>query len=93
MATMFPDSVHSFSTDGEERTYAFFRDAARPDAQHLCWYTPDIQDQEPDFLLFDRNVRFVHSAKGLDWAAVFLLGLDALDLGKKGILARSLVYL
>ncbi|MBD5642230.1 MAG: hypothetical protein HDQ91_07420 [Desulfovibrio sp.] len=51
MALMFPSEVSCFTTSGEALVYDFLRRAARPDAAHLCWYSPDIENREPDFIL------------------------------------------
>ena len=52
MATMFPSDVDAFTTVGEGKTYHFFQKVARPDSAFLAWYSPDIEDNEPDFILF-----------------------------------------
>ncbi|MDO4839184.1 MAG: 3'-5' exonuclease [Desulfovibrionaceae bacterium] len=52
MATMFPSEVDDFSTEGERLTWNFLKSAARPDQDFLCWYEPDIEDREPDFVLY-----------------------------------------
>ncbi len=52
MATMFPSEVDDFSTEGERLTWNFLKNAARPDQDFLCWYEPDIEDREPDFVLY-----------------------------------------
>lgn len=51
MATMFPESVTAFGTEGEKRVFRFLRQAARPDALFWVWYGPDVRDREPDFIL------------------------------------------
>lgn len=52
---MFPAEIEFFATEGEGRVYRFFAATARPDGDFLCWYTPDIQDREPDFVLFSKE--------------------------------------
>ena len=52
---MFPADIESFATEGESTVYRFFAATARPDADFLCWYTPDVQDREPDFVLFSKS--------------------------------------
>jgi len=47
MATMIPHNVERFATDGEKAFYAFLEKVAKPDAQYLAWYTPDIEGREP----------------------------------------------
>jgi superfamily I DNA and RNA helicase len=59
MATMIPDNVEAFKTDGEGRFYKFLETTARPDEQHIAWYTPDIEGKEPDFIFFSRNVGLI----------------------------------
>jgi hypothetical protein len=55
MATMIPDSVEQFTTDGERQTYQFLKTVAKPDARYLCWYLPDVQGREPDFILYSQQ--------------------------------------
>ncbi len=55
MATMIPDSVEQFTTDGERQTYRFLEAVAKPDARFLCWYLPDVQGREPDFILYSQQ--------------------------------------
>lgn len=52
MATMFPAHVDAFTTSGENLTWHFLQRAARPDREFLCWYEPDIEEREPDFILY-----------------------------------------
>ena len=52
MATMFPADADRFTTIGEKQVYLFLRKFARPDELFLVWYSPDIEDREPDFILF-----------------------------------------
>jgi len=59
MATMIPDNVAQFTTEGERRTYRFLEAVAKPDRQFYCWYLPDIQGREPDFLLFSGQIGLV----------------------------------
>ena len=59
MATMFPADVTSFLTSGEEATYSFLQRTARPDGKFLCWYAPDIEDREPDFILLSPDCGLV----------------------------------
>ncbi len=67
MATMIPPDVEQFATDGEQRFYGFLRSVAKPDHQFLAWYCLDIEDREPDFILYhDRVGLLVFEVK--DWA-------------------------
>jgi hypothetical protein len=59
MATMIPSGLTEFQTQGEERVYRFIEAVAKPDDRFLCWYTPDIEDREPDFVLFARDLGLV----------------------------------
>lgn len=52
---MLPAEVEIFKTDGEKRFYRFMESAAKPDSQYVCWYTPDIEDREPDFVGFSNR--------------------------------------
>ncbi len=51
MATMIPENVKEFTTEGERQTYLFLERVAKPDNRFVCWYLPDIEGREPDFLL------------------------------------------
>lgn len=51
MATMIPDNVKVFTTEGERQTYLFLEKVAKPDNRFICWYLPDLQGMEPDFIL------------------------------------------
>jgi hypothetical protein len=59
MAIMIPENVEAFKTDGERQFYSFLETVARPDEQHITWYTPDVQGKEPDFIFFSRNVGLI----------------------------------
>ena len=48
MAFMIPQDVEEFKTDGEKQFYKFLESAAKPDVGYLAWYSPDIDDREPD---------------------------------------------
>jgi len=48
MATMIPENVEYFKTDGERQFYKFLETVAKPDSRYFAWYTPDIKDREPD---------------------------------------------
>jgi len=51
MAIMIPD-VKEFKTEGEKIFYKFLKMVAKPDDRYFCWYLPDIEGKEPDFLFF-----------------------------------------
>ncbi len=59
MATMIPESVERFKTEGEKQFYRFLEKVAKPDAQYISWYTPDIEGKEPDFILFNDKTGFI----------------------------------
>jgi hypothetical protein len=59
MALMIPDEVQGFTTDGEERFYRFLSAVAKPDNSYLAWYLPNIQDKEPDFILYSDSIGLV----------------------------------
>ncbi|MBR2611157.1 NERD domain-containing protein [Desulfovibrio sp.] len=75
MATMFPADVTSFLTSGEEATYSFLQRTARPDGKFLCWYAPDIEDREPDFILLSPDCGLV-VLEVKDWIIDQLLEVD-----------------
>jgi len=52
MATMIPPDVERFTTEGEKQAYRFLKAAAKPDGAYYCWYLPDLQGREPDFILY-----------------------------------------
>ena len=55
MAKMIPDSVEQFITKGEQKTYRFLEAVTKPDSRFLCWYLPDVQGREPDFILYSQQ--------------------------------------
>ncbi|MBL7179014.1 MAG: AAA family ATPase [Desulfobacterales bacterium] len=59
MATMIPENVESFTTEGEKQSYRFLEAVAKPDSQYLCWYLPDIHGKEPDFILFSNKLGLI----------------------------------
>ncbi len=50
MATMMAKDIEEFGTEGEKAFYKLLEGGAKLDAHYLCWYTPDINGNEPDFL-------------------------------------------
>ena len=70
MAFMLPPDVEEFTTEGEKQFYTFLDSVAKPDTSHIAWYTPDINDREPDFLLFSENTGLVIFEVGLSLASV-----------------------
>ena len=59
MATMIPSDIGEFGTEGERTFYKFLEGVAKPDAHYLCWYTPGINGNEPDFVLCCEDVGLV----------------------------------
>ncbi len=59
MAFMVPQDVQEFKTDGEKQFYTFLDSVAKPDGSHIAWYTPDIDDREPDFILYSAKTGLV----------------------------------
>ena len=59
MATMIPDDIEEFSSDGEKLFYRFLAAVAKPDEQYLGWYAPDVNEAEPDFVLYNSEVGLV----------------------------------
>ena len=67
MATMIPDDIQEFKSEGEGIFYKFLRSVAKPDSKFISWYTPDINGKEPDFILFsDDTGLIIFEVK--DWA-------------------------
>lgn len=67
MCEMIPEKVENFTTKGEAVFYRFLEKTAKPDAQYICWYSPDVEGREPDFLLFSAEAGLiVFEVK--DWA-------------------------
>jgi len=58
MAFMIPQDVKEFTTEGERRVYSFLASTAKPDARFIAWYTPDINDREPDIILFSEKIAY-----------------------------------
>ncbi len=56
MANMFPAQNDTFLNDGEKLFYRFIEHAAKPDSKYMCWYLPDIQGQEPDFIVYCEDI-------------------------------------
>jgi len=55
MAIMIPPDVDDFTTEGEGIFYNFLENVCKPDGDYIVWYSPDIMDREPDFVLFRRD--------------------------------------
>ena len=59
MPLMIPEDVEQFTTPGEGVFYRFLRAFAKPDDQFIVWYSPDIGDKEPDFIVYSPEVGLV----------------------------------
>jgi len=57
MAAMFPNNLSDCenASVGECLVYSFLKETARPDRDFFCWYRPEIQKNEPDFIIFCRG--------------------------------------
>ena len=75
MASMFPAEVECFTTAGERKVYEFLRRVARPDGLFLAWYSPDIEDREPDFILYSPDSGLI-VLEVKDWAPNQVLEAD-----------------
>ena len=75
---MFPAEVESFTTAGEEAVYRFLKNAARPDSEFLAWYSPDIEDREPDFILLSPDCGLI-VLEVKDWVTSQILKLNPKD--------------
>ena len=67
MATMIPSDIGEFETEGERAFYEFLEEVAKPDAHYLCWYLPEVNGKEPDFLLYSDEVGLI-IFEVKDWA-------------------------
>lgn len=75
MAQMFPADAEIFTTPGEALVYDFLKRAARPDTTHLVWYSPDIEDREPDFILLSPECGLI-VIEVKDWVIDQILEMD-----------------
>ena len=75
MVTMMPSDIGEFETEGERTFYKFLEGVAKPDAHYLCWYLPEVNGKEPDFLLYCEEV-------GVENYRVLLSKLEAENHGK-----------
>ena len=69
---MIPDDIEEFTTSGEEAFYRFLLRSAKPDDAFIVWYSPDIEDREPDFILYCPDVGLV-MFEVKDWTSAILL--------------------
>jgi len=59
MATMIPNYVEKFRRTGERQFYDFLEKVAKPNSDYIAWYSSDVDDREPDFILFGRNLGLI----------------------------------
>ncbi|MBP1747585.1 MAG: Superfamily and helicase-like [Deltaproteobacteria bacterium] len=76
MALMIPSDIEQFNTPGEEIFYDFLKAYAKPDSRYIVWYTPEINDNEPDFILFSPDVGLI-IFEVKDWAIDQIQEADA----------------
>lgn len=67
MATMIPNDVEEFQTEGERVFFRFLQSVAKPDSRYVAWYLPDVNGKEPDFLLYGDDFGLV-VFEGKHWA-------------------------
>jgi hypothetical protein len=67
MATMIPNDVEEFQTEGERVFFRFLQSVAKPDSRYVAWYLPDVNGKEPDFLLYCDDIGLV-TFEVKDWA-------------------------
>jgi hypothetical protein len=67
MATMIPNNIETFSTAGEKAFYCFLQKVAKPDDHFIVWYCPDVNNQEPDFVIYNKDSGIV-IFEVKDWA-------------------------
>lgn len=86
MATMIPEKVETFKTEGEMRFYRFLDWVAKPDKSYIVWYTSDIRGKEPDFILYSDSVGLI-IFEVKDWSVDQILEADphqfVLQMGNK----------
>lgn len=75
MASMFPAEPGSFSTSGEEELFSFIKQFLRPDSLFTAWYSPDIKDREPDFIILSPDSGLI-VLEVKDWLASQILEAD-----------------
>ncbi|MEI6215579.1 MAG: 3'-5' exonuclease [Desulfuromonadales bacterium] len=59
MPLIIPDEIEQFTTAGEEAFCLFLRRVAKPDDRYIVWYSPDINESEPDFILYNPDVGLI----------------------------------
>ena len=60
MAMMFPEEIGGLdeATRSEKDLHRFFKEAARPHEDYICWYKPYIgySGDGPDFVLYGKDL-------------------------------------
>ena len=59
MPLIIPDDIEHYTTPGEELFCRFLRLVAKPDDCYIVWYSPDINDSEPDFVLYNPEIGLI----------------------------------
>lgn len=59
MPLIIPDDIEQFTTTGEEVFCRFLRTVAKPDDRFIVWYSPDISESEPDFILYNPDIGLI----------------------------------
>lgn len=59
MPLIIPDDIEQFTTTGEEVFCHFLRNVAKPDDRYIVWYSPDISESEPDFILYNPEIGLI----------------------------------
>ena len=72
---MIPENLCQFSTDGERQVYKFLSEVAKPDADYIVWYTPDLQGEEPDFIIYNDTIGLI-ILEVKDWSLNQILEAD-----------------
>lgn len=75
MATMIPDNVQTFKTEGEGGFYRYLQTVAKPHGHYITWYSPDLSGQEPDFVLYNPDSGLV-IFEVKDWALEQIIEAD-----------------
>jgi DNA polymerase III delta prime subunit len=75
MAIMIPENVQMFTTDGERTFYKFLENVAKPASKYTAWYSPDLDNKEPDFVLYNRDCGIV-IFEVKDWALEQIIEAD-----------------
>lgn len=73
---LFPSEQDEFQTEGEGQVYRWLSHVAVPSSDFLIWYTPDVSERQPDFLLFHDSVGLL-VLEVKDWAMERILEADA----------------